>query len=222
MEDIKFTVEKFFDDNHEIVDDFIDAVTFGEVRHFKYNVSKDGDCTFSFEMDGKKYVMDPEMDPVYAMKIIELFKIEAFTFINSKPEKLNSIIEFFKKDRTLKNLFNKFHFNVYDVETDKYVDDEDLMNSFVFTLYGDHFPDKQKSDDEIDEIIEKNGCVRLHFTYNDCYVEGYKSDFNKFTYRVLKYFDEEKFEIIREIVTETYFEEYTTDEELEDFELKNK
>lgn len=221
MEEIKFTVEKFFDENHEIVDDFIEAVMFGEVRHFKYSVLKDGNCDFSFEMNDKKYVMDPEMDPVYAMKIIELFKETAFTFINSKPEKLNSIIEFFKKDRTLKNLFNQFHFNVYDVETDNYVDDG-FCNTFVFTLYGDLFPDKQKSDDEIDEIIEKNGCVRLHFTYNDCYVEGYKSDLNKFSYRVLKYFDEEKFEIIREIVTETYFEEYTTDEEEEDFELKNK
>ena len=104
--------------NHEIADCFVDAIKNGEVKNFKYNVDnvdvkklKKGDYNFSFERKNKKYVMDPEMSPEFAMEIIEVFQRAAFKYIHKKPkklnveffEKLNSIIERFKKDRTLKD-----------------------------------------------------------------------------------------------------------------------
>lgn len=120
MEEIKFTVEKFFNEDHEIVNDFIEAVENGEVKNIYYfvdNVKKlrIGDVNFSFEMKGHKYVMDPEMRPYYALKIIELFKKTAFKFIHKKPEKLISIVERFKNGHCL-GLEDQFDCCGYDVE----------------------------------------------------------------------------------------------------------
>ena len=205
MKEIKVKEENFFDENHEIVEDFIDVVIFGGVKNFKYNVFKDGDCTFSFEINNKRFVMDPEMDRYYAMKIIGLFKITAFTLIHKKTEKLNLLIERFKKKHFLKNLFGSSHYFVYDVETHKYEDDDLLRNKFSFTLYDDSCQDEQKSEDE---IIEKNGGVTLDVNYNDFYFYG-----NMISYNGLNNLVEEdierarQVEMIRKIVTETYFKE---------------
>lgn len=58
MEDIKFTVEKFFNENHEIAEWFVEAVKNGEVKNVHYSIYnadvknlKKGDVNFSFEMN---------------------------------------------------------------------------------------------------------------------------------------------------------------------------
>lgn len=234
MEEIKVKEENFqnfFNDDYEIADYFVDAIKNGEVKNFKYNVDnvdvnelKEGDYTFSFEMNNKKYVMDPEMSPEFAMEIIEEFKKTAFKFINKKPEKLYSLIERFKNDRYLKNLFNRCHFNMYDVETKIWTEDrnkgiyiaefdltnltdDDFINNFYFTWYKDqnYCPDKPKSDYE---IIEKNGGVKIVITYKDCDFDCCRiKDFDIYKYYKLKHLVEVEVERIRKIITETYFEE---------------
>ena len=228
MEEIKVKVENvfdFFNYDHEIADYFVNSVKNGEVKNFMYIVYKDGDCNFSFERKNKKYVMDPEMDRYYAMKVIELFKKTAFKFINKKPEKLSRIVERFKNDRYLKNLFNRCHFNMYDVETAIWTEDrnkgryiaefdltnltdDDFINNFYFTWYKDpnYCQDKQKSDDEIDKIIEKNGGVRLSVTCDD-YNLGGNMFLSNNSYDALNYLVDVEVERIRKIITETYFEE---------------
>ena len=234
MEEIKFTVEKFFDEDHEIVEDFIEAVKNGDVKNVYYFVDnvkqlRRGDVNFSFEMNNKKYVMDPEMSPYYALEIIELFKKIAFKFIHKKKEKLSRIVERFKNGHCL-GLENQFYWCGYDVENvigvednivcpNKYyvkdsgeydytnVTDEDVMNTFVFTWYDDYSPSKQKSDDEINEIIEKNGGVIFYVTYNDYDFEGHIKKLNRHTQYELNKLVEEQLEAIRYIVTATYFKE---------------
>lgn len=234
MEEIKFTVEKFFDEDHEIVDEFIEAVKNDEVKNVFYYVDnvkklKKGDVYFSFERNNKKYVMDPEMSPYYALEIIELFKKIAFKFIHKKTEKLSSIVERFKNGHCL-GLEDQFLHCGFDVENvigvednivcpNKYYDedsgendytnvtDEDVMNTFVFTWYDDYSPSEQKSDDEINEIIEKNGGVRFYVDYKHYDFEGHIKDLNRFTYKELNNLVEEQLEEIRYIVTATYFKE---------------
>ena len=206
MKEIKVKVENVFDFfcyDHKIADYFVNAVKNGEVKNFKYNVFKDGACTFSFERKNKKYVMDPEMDRYYAMIIIEFFQKTAFTLIHKKPEKLNLLIERFKKKHFLKNLFGSSHYFVYDVETHKYEDDDLLRNKFSFTLYDDSCQDEQKSEDE---IIEKNGGVTLDVNYNDFYFYGNMISYNGLNNLVEEDIERRRqVEMIRKIVTETYF-----------------
>lgn len=234
MEEIKVKVENVFSDDHEIADYFVNAVKNGEVKNVYYYVDnvkklKKGDYDFSFERKNKKYVMDPEMSPYYALKIIDLFKRTAFKFIHKKPEKLNSLIKRFKNGHCL-GLEDQFDCCGYDVENvigvednilcpNKYYDedsgendytnvtDEDVMNTFVFTWYNDYSPSKQKSDDEINEIIEKNGGVIFYVDYKHYDFEGHIKDLNRFTYKALNDLVEEQLEAIRKIITATYFKE---------------
>lgn len=149
MEEIKVKVENVFDffgynykdvvyliaanngyvKNHEIADYFVKAIKNGEVKNFKYNVDnvdvkklKKGDYNFSFERKNKKYVMDPEMSPEFAMEIIEEFQRTAFKYIHKKPEKLNHILEKFKKDRTLKD---EFGYKIIKIVTETYFEEEE-------------------------------------------------------------------------------------------------
>lgn len=225
MEEIKVT-EKFFNGN------FIEAVKNGEVTNFKYNVCdvkylRRGDFSFSFEMNNKYYFMDPEMDPFDARSFIRIFMLTAFKFIHKKPEKLSRLIERFKKDYYLKNLFeksidyysvdsiinnvpfNKFDSYYYDQDL-KNVPDEDVTNQFRFTWY--YAPDyvldhgKEPDVDEIDELFKKNGGVRLSVTC-DYYNLGGNMFLSNNSYDALNYLVEVELPQIRKIVTETYFEE---------------
>lgn len=236
MKEIKVKEENFFNffsDDHKIADYFVDAVVLGEVKNFRYIVCKDGDCNFSFEMNNKKYVMDPEMDRYYAMKIIEFFQKTAFKYIHYEPEKLSRVIEIFKKKNFFKNCFSSSHYFDYNVETYNYEDDEkrykgldydpdwdfsfsneddendeNVMTGFVFSWYTDpnYSPDKQKSDDEIYEIIKKNGGVRFYVDHKH-YDFGGCIKLNIFTQYGLNKLVEEGLYIVRAIVTRTFFEE---------------
>ena len=224
MEEIKFTVEKFFDEDHEIVDDFIDAVKNGDVKNVYYYVDnvkklKKGDVNFDFEMKGHKYVMDPEMSPYYALEIIELFKKIAFRFKNGHCLGLENQFHCFGYD--VKNVIgvedNIVCPKKYYDESGEYdytnVTDDDVMNTFVFTWYDDYSPSKQKSDDEINEIIKKNGGVRFYVDYKDYDFEGHIKKLNRHTQYELNNLVEEQLEAIRYIVTATYFKEEKINEE---------
>lgn len=236
MEEIKVKVENvfdFFSDDHEIADYFVNAVKNGEVKNFRYIVCKDGDCNFSFERNNKKYVMDPEMSPEFAMEIIEEFQRAAFKYIHKKPEKLNSIIEKFKNDRTLEEEFhlNRYsmydYYSTYDVETKffiekglagKYidysyldfnnVDEEDVTNTFVFAWCHDAYcPCSHEESPDIDKIIKKYGGVKFYVDYNDYDFEGNLIEISKRFYMYMNNLVEVQLPKIRKIVTETYFEE---------------
>lgn len=234
--DYFFAVKTGCLNNHEIAEWFVEAVKNGEVKNVHYSIYnadvknlKKGDVNFSFEMNNTKYLMDHEMDPYFAMEIIDLFKRTAFKFIHKKPEKLNSLIKRFKNGHCL-GLEDQFDCCGYDVENvigvednilcpNKYYDedsgendytnvtDEDVMNTFVFTWYNDYSPFIQKSDDEINEIIEKNGGVIFYVDYKHYDLEGHIKDLNSFTYNELNKLVEEQLEAIRYIVTATYFKE---------------
>ena len=114
--------------DHEIAYYFVKAIKNGELKNFKYNVDnvdvkklKKGDYNFSFERKGRKYVMDPEMIPEFAMEIIEEFQRTAFKYIHKKPEKLNHILEKFKNDRTLKD---EFGYKIIKIVTETYFEEK--------------------------------------------------------------------------------------------------